>query len=448
MASRLLQCFAVFVLACLSLSTYAGDVVSCARVPEAGEIALITGAPNTTTTPRAYKALDSTRLAGLSTSWTVTNHQRTVEGVTGLLLHLFSTKQMQGVPRIQQVPPTEFEPGDISAHGATSGSMDANILSKLGYGVAQTCTSSVVSDAATTDAVLLHDIANDDDTVESERQQYQRNPSAYAAAHPQWASDFQDNVAKWKLVLSNCFHPAATSPAYTALDIPARLGVISADGTEECLGYLISSDHILTARHCVFGAADVTTIYQQGNAMFTPVGAPDKHYQVCAAATSHAGLSTSLSDEQIVLRIAKVPQTVAAPVVFKADHILPLIEPGHLQMPTQLATFTFIPHASDFDSTYSNNLGIAAAPGCYVLDYDAKNACYTHFCPTYPGTSGSPMFTGSANSWSLVGVHIGTALTDDHLYGTCTAHAQSMENAGVNADGSLIAQFAKNGGNK
>lgn len=423
---------------CSSTCAIGDDVAPCSGLASPGELAFTTSTVQTAASS-SLRLPSVLRLTGVSSEDSVSSLASPADA--NLKSSAFSAIIHHNNPTTQQVTP---ETGQGDAIGVQTGAAPrtANpILKQLGYGAGNECTFAVASGAEDSDARLVGVFGNNPDLIASERKSYLADSSGYAQNNPIEAAALKDNIAKWQLVLSKCFKPAATSTAFGAMDAAHRLGHLRIDGTPTCLAYLVSKDHVLTARHCVYESSDLADAYQSGHASFQTIGDTGKAYRVCGATTAYPGRSKKLADEQLVLRIAAMPGPVGPARAVDADAIRPLLFLGALQMPTEAITFAWIPHASEFDKRYTNDLGVPSGPGCYVLRYDKGNACFTHFCPTYQGTSGGPMFTQASGAWSLLGVHIGVVKPlPPSPYDACTLNAKDTENSGVVVNAKSLAQ--------
>jgi hypothetical protein len=439
---RRLGCL-VFLLSGFSLA-FADDLVRCEATPAPGEIAFVkptAGAKSavaSTPSPNAMLALK-----GMSDSSSMGMMRPVSDSLNvaafSSIQSVFSHKE------IQQVTPTTDQQTEVGLPAGPSPKSVAAVFSALGYGPNAECTHAVASGGEDSNLPLVNLFGDNDADIDVARKSYLANPAQYTQDHPTEAAALKVHIQKWQAVLTKCFKPASESPAYSAMKVSAKLGHLAADQSQ-CLAYLVSKDHIVTARHCVFDSSDLTDIYEKGAATFTVIGDSLKHYQVCAAETTKAGKNIGLPEEELTLRIAPVKEDVSATQIFDASTIKPLMTPSGVQLPTSATVFSWIPHASEFDSRYTEDLGVAAGPGCYVIEYNAKRSCFTHFCPTYQGTSGSPLFAqASAGDWRMLAVHIGVARPNDGAYGVCTEDSNDAQNAAVTLDASALAKYMNQG---
>ncbi|SDC47019.1 trypsin-like serine protease [Paraburkholderia lycopersici] len=285
----------------------------------------------------------------------------------------------------------------------------------------------------------------------TEWRKYLANPRAYGDSKK--AALFDKATTATKSLLTKCYKPASSSPAYEQLEIPKRLGFIVLDDRRVCEALLLSSDHILTARHCWYSTTDdkPRAEYLKGTAYFEQSGNTAKRHQICAAETKLKGTSQSLqsmSEEQVVMRIAPVSEDVTALEVMGADEIKPF--PTSSSPPpntplTSAVVFTWIDNAQALNPAFANDLAVGTVP-CFVIAYDASQRCFTNMCMTYEGTSGGPVFAKNpSGKWKLLGVHLGAAKPDDAVYPVCTSNGTKRVNAGLMPNMSLLAKFTTKG---
>ncbi|SIO71980.1 Trypsin [Burkholderia sp. GAS332] len=408
------------------------QLATCSAPTRPGEIVLVQPGPGNAPRPVKKPGPSSARLSGLSSISDVNSANHQAAGLTAILNRTLSSSL---IGMNEQVIDPFLQTNGIGQqlkNAQALAAQNANILNRLGYGGNQKCTGSIVDDASSSDVALMSMFVNDEAKISEARRAYVGNPTGYVAqTDSTTAAAVKDNVEKWRKVLANCFMPASHSLAFGPSGAAGRLGVIFTEVGPTCEGLLVTSDHILTARHCVYESKDITGLYTDGGAYFSVVGTPSKKYQVCSVVSSYSGKGKTLEDESVLLRIADTGKPFAIPDTVDTKIIEPLLTQGVLQMPTSLTAFVDIPHASDIDSSYVEDIGVPTAPGCYVLDYDSNQGCFTHFCPTYSGTSGSPMFVQSGNAYKILGVHIGPTIDRTGTYGTCTTHAMQIENSAV-----------------
>lgn len=308
------------------------------------------------------------------------------------------------------------------------------------------CTEDVTSQVRPTQAVLRNIFGRNEERIASEWRSYLADPATYSSKSAANGKAFAAATSALRDMLSKCFQPAAASPAYDALDIPKRLGFLYVYGGQQCEAMLLSRDRILTARHCWFEGKDVAQEYQNGRVDFIPVGDRSKKYQVCAAETKVLGASSTLQDEQIVLRIAPVSYDLPTLDLFPSHDIAPFIRNvDDTGQSTTSVVFTWVDSASLVSPAFKDNLAVGST-ACYVQAYDSGKQCFTHMCQTYPGTSGGAMFTRENGTWQLLGMHIGAAKpTADALYPACFEDAAPTQNAGLVANANLITKFMKKG---
>lgn len=322
------------------------------------------------------------------------------------------------------------------------------VFDSLGYNTpeSQSCTKTVIMDASGAQAHVDSAFGSNAAKASQQWQKYLANPAAYTANDPDHGQVFAAAEAATKVLLQKCFSPATTAPAYTQLSIPKRLGFITVDGLQQCEALLISKDHILTARHCWFDSKETAAAYGTGKAYYASAADSSKRYQICAANSKVEDTSASLDDEQVVMRIASTGSDLPPLEIADPKEIKPFPSdraPPPDQQVTRLVTFTWIGNSARFNPAFENNLAVGTTP-CYVVAYDAPSQCFTNMCMTYEGTSGGAIFTAdNAGKWKLLGMHIGAANPDDHKYPACTSTSTNKENAGLVANASLLAKYAK-----
>ncbi|MHA6897302.1 trypsin-like serine peptidase [Ralstonia pseudosolanacearum] len=308
---------------------------------------------------------------------------------------------------IQQGRQTEFTPNQKQR------------LAALGHKGDTACTGDVTSQVQPTQRVLRNIFGRNEERIASEWRTYLADPATYSANSSTKGKAFAAATAALQDMLSKCLKPASDAPAYSALDVPKRLGFLYVYGGQQCEAMLLSRDRILTARHCWFESKDITQEYQDGRVDFVPAGDSSKRYQVCAAETKALGASGTLEDEQIVLRIAPVSYDLPVVDLFPSHDIAPFVRKADdTSTSTSSVVFTWVAGAALVNPAFKDNLAVGST-ACYVQAYDSGKQCFTHMCQTYPGTSGAAMFTQENGTWKLLGMHIGAAKpTADGLYPT------------------------------
>ncbi|UXY16653.1 hypothetical protein N8I74_06435 [Chitiniphilus purpureus] len=320
--------------------------------------------------------------------------------------------------------------------------MTLGILKKLGY-------HSAASDACNDQLLgkiplLQREAAFSEDWFEVLWRKYLKDPDAFKAEQPQLATNFSNYHTHLNAVLNTCFTPAAPEGAYSAMDAPRRLGFLEFGEEHICEAYLISKEHILTARHCWQGRPSLINAYKAGKVTFRPLGSSDTRQQVCAAKTDKEGLSVNMpmKEELLVMRIAPVDFNPEPVKLASAKELVSWVEKKGEALPTQLTVFTRVSGAEIVSPKFKGSIGTSKPAGCYIVNYNPGTSCFTHYCLTYPGTSGAPVFANFGKDWKLVGVHLGAAIPQTvKAYPSCGPNSTNLENAALLADQNLLNKY-------
>lgn len=416
-------------------SLFADETVPCAKDSQPNEISFLDQNSTKPIAPTGPLIVNAARSVKAPTVYRVAGMRASAQLIT-LFRRGDETEQVSGV-----LPVTDETPS-----GQQLSAADQVILTSLGLDKSPECSHEMAAAAEDSNLDLISYFVDDDAVIDAARREYLADPERYKQKYPVKAEVLRKHVELWRNVLQKCFTPANNAPEFASTNASSRLGFISLNGKGACLAYLVSRDHILTARHCIYHDDATTQVYRNGHATFSPVSDGNKHYQVCAVAGSLSGRSgDNIADEQVVLRIADTSQTGEGSALFDATSVRGLADKIHLQQPTKLLIFTWVPHASEFDARYTGDIAFRTGPGsdCIVMNYDQKAQCFTHFCPTYRGTSGSPIFADAGGAWRLLGVHAGVAQPTDDAYAVCTAAPESTANTGVVLNKNSLSQFSK-----
>ncbi|WP_157903302.1 trypsin-like serine peptidase [Cupriavidus malaysiensis] len=280
----------------------------------------------------------------------------------------------------------------------------------------------------------------DQTELQKDSRLYLADRGAYVARGSRNSAMFDDYFAATQAALSKCLLPATESRAYSELEIPKRLGFISLNSTTVCEAWLLSRDFILTARHC-WAEDGPRQDFQAGMGYFRPSGTT-KRYQICGAQTQNRKLSDkTLAEEQLVLRIAPVEYSVRAISVAAPAEVKSWKDLNGSKTPDSIVLFSWLDESAKYDASYPNDLFLPRK-SCYVVNY-GTDGCFSHFCPTFGGTSGAPIFAKTAGTWKLLGVHIGAAQATGSPppYPACKDASPNV-NGGLVANGDLIKKFS------
>lgn len=266
--------------------------------------------------------------------------------------------------------------------------------------------------------------------------QYRADSLTYMLSHPE-GNLIATAARTLPLFLNNCVQPINQVAGASSLDFEHRLGVLTSTRGRGCLGYLLSRDAILLARHCW---AMEQSEYSRGAVRFVLLGAPGREYQVCAMRTQGSPDGATIGREVVAMRIAPVAGVVLR-TELASQQAAPLLDAGQLTVPSSLLTPIYLRFASVFDSRYTLDTGATKLAGCYVLNNNTQRGCFTHFCMTTNGSSGGPIFLQQGSSWRLFGVHVGPNAPVDQAYSTCVQDGVKLANAGVAVRASFLASF-------
>lgn len=178
-------------------------------------------------------------------------------------------------------------------------------------------------------------------------------------------------------------------------DIVNRIGAIArTPGVRDCSGLRVSTNSVLTARHCVEvqdGASfrRVTPTELLSYRFYLPSFA---NGVVITSITKAGSVGYRVEDDWVLLSTAPLPEM--------PSDALPTVTPSDIQPGTPMAIGGYV---SPLDSGGAFAAHFSSGTSCRALY--ATNECLTHTCNTVPGLSGAPLFALVNSKWSLVGIH-------------------------------------------
>lgn len=190
-----------------------------------------------------------------------------------------------------------------------------------------------------------------------------------------------------------CFQSASAISSQTMPSDAVGVFVRSDENGEYafCVGFLISKNKLMTARHCFFDA-------DSGRRLFTD--APKFYF---FSDTAH---SVALANPQNVWAQTEpfdAPNDFLIVTLSSDQRADPLSSADPLPLRTLRIPGPFLYAAGSWQSALSwtrPNLSCAVRT-------ETNGGCFVHTCQTGPGFSGAPLLQLQGDSWRVIGIHVG-----------------------------------------
>lgn len=270
-----------------------------------------------------------------------------------------------------------------------------------------------VSVAALPPLVRTSTLVNEED---QRLRRWLRSPaSASLVERPASIPRLKRYEAAWRTLLSECFAPAESLPAFEHLK--TRIGTFDlGDSVPFCTGLLVADGKVMTARHCFVSLKGKPNFPEGTRIAFRTADGFKPAYLIAQELNQLANVKYTWDADQIVIDVDK--RGIELDPLPMGNDVTPVYSP---ERTTQLLFIGVLPLSLELDSDkFPSGLVTNRQPStCYVAHVDA--GCMTHMCSATPGASGASLFTAeSTPRW--LGVHVGPETKTD----SCTGVGDSI----------------------